>query len=286
MSNASASVRGRLTSLARKQGLSFQLIIIRYLQERFMYRLSQSSYRNNFYLKGGALIYALEGSKTRFTLDIDFLGREISNNMESIKAAFAEICNLPCSSDSVLFDSESVDAEIISEHNRQNGVRLFIDGSFHTIKQRLQIDIGFGDVVVPDPLIYIEYPVLLSDSDAPVILAYSPETLIAEKFQAMIELSLVNSRMKDFYDVYKVLTSGNFNLNSLEESIKATFFNRKTYYTENHSLFSSEFVTNPNRLQMWRAFLNKIGQNEKLSFSKVMDTITINLKPIWDRLKE
>ena len=150
----------------------------------------------------------------------------------------------------------------------------------------MQIDIGFGDVVVPDPLKYIEYPVLLSDSDVPVILAYSPETLIAEKFQAMIELSLVNSRMKDFYDVYKVLTSGNFNLNSLEESIKATFFNRITYYTENHSLFSSEFVTNPNRLQMWRAFLNKIGQDETLSFSQVMDTITINLKPIWDRLKE
>ena len=150
----------------------------------------------------------------------------------------------------------------------------------------MQIDIGLGDVVVPDPLKYIEYPVLLSDSDVPVILAYSPETLIAEKFQAMIELSLVNSRMKDFYDVYKVLTSGNFNLNSLEESIKATFFNRITYYTENHSLFSSEFVTNPNRLQMWRAFLNKIGQDETLSFSQVMDTITINLKPIWDRLKE
>ncbi len=284
MSDISASVRGRLTSLARKQGVSFQLVIIRYLQERLIYRLSQSSYRDNFYLKGGALIYVLEGSKTRFTLDIDLLGKAISNNMQSIKAAFREICSLPCPSDGVTFNSETIDTETISEHNRQNGVRLFIDGGFHTIKQRLQIDIGFGDVVVPDPIQYIEYPVLLSNSKVPVIIAYSPETLIAEKFQAMIELSSANSRMKDFYDVYKILISKNIDLNSLEESIKATFLNRQTVYIENHSLFSSEFATNPNRLQMWRAFLNKIGEDEKLSFVQVMDTITIHLKPVWDNL--
>ena len=242
MSNISASVRGRLASLARKQGVSFQLVIIRYLQERLIYRLSQSRYRDNFYLKGGALVYALQGSKTRFTLDIDLLGKAITGNMQIIKAAFAEICSLACPSDGVSFNSETIDAEIISEHNRQNGIRLFIYGGFHTIKQRLQIDIGFGDVVVPDPIQYIEYPVLLSDSEVPVIIAYSPETLIAEKFQAMIELSSVNSRMKDFYDVYKILISRNIDVNSLEESIKATFLNRQTFYTENHSLFSCVYI--------------------------------------------
>ena len=101
----------------------------------------------------------------------------------------------------------------------------------------------------------------------------------------MIELSSANSRMKDFYDVYKILISKNIDLNSLEESIKATFLNRQTVYIENHSLFSSEFATNPNRLQMWRAFLNKIREDEKLSFAQVMDTITIHLKPVWDNLK-
>ena len=180
-----------------------------------------------------------------------------------------------------MFNSKNIATEIISEHNTHNGIRLFIEGSFHTIKQRLQIDIGFGDVVVPDPPTYIEYPVLLLESEVPVILAYSPETLVAEKFQAMIELSTINSRMKDFYDVYKILK-----LESLEKSVKATFLNRQTYYTENHSLFSSEFFTDPGRLQMWRAFLNKIGHDEQLSFAKVMDTITIHLKPIWDGLKK
>jgi len=286
MNGSSASIRARLLNIAKEQGLSFQLIIVRYLQERLLYRVSQSKYRNKFYLKGGALIYAFEGSKTRYTLDIDLLGKEIANNTQTIKSAFAEIVSIPCPADGVWFNPEAIDAEIISEQDKYNGIRLFIEAGFHTIKQRMQVDIGFGDVIVPTDNKNLEFPVLLAESEVPVLLAYSTETLIAEKFQAMIELSLANSRMKDFYDVHKLIISNKYSIKTLKEAIRATFINRSTPYTENHSLFSEDFFTDPYRLKMWKAFLNKIGQDKDLNFLDVGKTITTILKPIWEGLKD
>jgi len=285
MKDSVASIRGRLLNLAKEQGLSFQLIIIRYLQERLLFRISQSNYRDKFYLKGGALIYAYQGSKTRYTLDIDLLGKEIANNAETIKSIFKEIVDIQYSIDGVWFDSESIQAEIISELEKYNGIRILIDAGFHTIKQRMQVDIGFGDVIVPEPNRNLEFPVLLPESEIPVIIAYSTETLIAEKFQAMVELSEANSRMKDFYDVFKLIESKKFDSSKLKESVIATFENRNTYYFDNHSLFTESFFTDPNRLKMWKAFLNKIGQDKDLNFSEVGKTITETLKPIWESLK-
>lgn len=166
------------------------------------------------------------------------------------------------------------------------GIRLLIAAGFHTIKQRMQVDIGFGDVIVTTDNKNLEFPVLLAESEVPVLLAYSTETLIAEKFQAMIELSLVNSRMKDFYDVHKLIISEKYNIITLKEAIRATFLNRSTPYTENHSLFAEDFFTDTNRLRMWKAFLNKIGQDKDLDFSEVGKTITTTLKPIWDSLEK
>ena len=285
MKDSTASIRARLLNLSKEQGLSFQFIIIRYLQERLLFRISQSKYRNKFYLKGGALIYAFEGSKTRYTLDIDLLGKEIANNTQTIKSAFAEIVSVPCPADGVWFNPETIQADIISEQEKYNGIRLYIDAGFHTIKQRMQVDIGFGDVIVPSTNTNLEYPVLLAESEVPVLLAYSTETLIAEKFQAMIELSLANSRMKDFYDVHKLIISQKYNPKTLEEAIRATFTNRNTTYTENHSLFYDDFFTDQNRVKMWKAFLNKIGQDKDLNFSEVGKTITSNLRPIWEGLR-
>lgn len=284
MKDSSASIRARLLNIAKKQGLSFQLIIIRYLQERFLYRLSQSRYKNKFYLKGGALIYAFGGSKTRFTLDIDLLGKEIANNTQTIKSAFEEIASIPCPGDKVWFKTETIHAEIISEQDKYNGIRLLIDAGFHTIKQRMQIDIGFGDVVVPATDFILEYPVLLTGSEAPVLLAYSTETLIAEKFQAMIELSSANSRMKDFYDVHKIIVSHKFDPATLKEAVRATFANRNTTFIDNHSLFTNDFFIDQNRIKMWAAFLNKIGKDKDLNFFEVKETMFSVLKPIWEDL--
>ena len=132
----------------------------------------------------------------------------------------------------------------------------------------------------------LEYPILLDDMQVPVIQAYSKETVIAEKFQAMIELSVANSRMKDFYDVYKLLADNEFDNGTLEEAIKATFANRDTSYAENHALFSADFATNTLRKRSWTAFLNKINRDKELEFEEVMRLISEKLLPYWAKMKE
>lgn len=142
-----------------------------------------------------------------------------------------------------------------------------------------------GDIVIP-VVQELEYPILLDEMQVPIIQAYSIETVIAEKFQAMIELSVANSRMKDFYDVYKLLTDNEFDNDTLEEAIIATFENRETSYTENHALFSADFATNTLRKRSWTAFLNKINRDKELEFEEVMRLISEKLLPYWAKMKE
>jgi len=284
MNNHAASIRARLLNLAKKEGIDFQLIILRFLHERFLYRLSVSAYSQQLILKGGAFIYAMQGIKSRPTTDIDLLGMQLSNDVEVLCEAFRHICAVQ-SADEVTFNPESVVGELITEHNKYNGIRLYIDASFHTVRQRIQIDVGFGDIVIP-VVQELEYPILLDDMQVPVIHAYSKETVIAEKFQAMIELSVVNSRMKDFYDVYMLLFDNEFNSDSLEEAIKTTFKNRRTSYIESHSLFTPEFASDRLRKRSWSAFLKKISKDQELTFEEVMQLIIKKLMPFWERMKD
>jgi len=270
-------------NISRRENIAFQVIIFRYLHERFLYRLSISKYANSFMLKGGNLLYALDGLKARPTIDVDFLGVNIQNELETIKDVFTVICDLK-SDDAVWFDVSTIEAEEITEQEKYSGVRLHIDAGFDTVRQRIQVDIGFGDVIVPEAQ-QIKYPVLLEESGTPLLSAYSVETIIAEKFQAMIELSTLNSRMKDFWDVYNLLKSSKINTQILEEAVKATFKNRGTSYVNDHALFSSGFKEDETGKKMWHAFLNKINTETKLDFEEVMQEITNTLKPIWERLK-
>jgi predicted nucleotidyltransferase component of viral defense system len=284
MSNRAVSIRAILLNLAKKEGIDFQLIIIRFLHERLLYRLSVSDYSQQLILKGGAFIYAMQGLKSRPTIDVDLLGTQISNDIEILCEVFREICIVK-SEDEVVFNQESVVGELITQQDKYNGVRLYIDASFHTVRQRIQIDVGFGDIVIP-VVQELEYPILLDDMQVPVIQAYSKETVIAEKFQAMIELSVANSRMKDFYDVYKLLAENEFDNDTLEEAIQATFANRETSYTENHALFTAEFATNLQRKRSWTAFLNKINRDKELKFEEILRLISEKLMPSWTKMKE
>jgi predicted nucleotidyltransferase component of viral defense system len=283
MSNRAASIRARLLNLAKKEGIDFQLIIIRFFHERLLYRLSVSDYSQQLILKGGAFIYAMQGLKSRPTIDVDLLGTQISNDIEVLCDVFRQICAIE-SEDEVAFIKESVVGELITQQDKYNGVRLYIDATFHTVRQRIQIDVGFGDIVIPI-VQELECPILLDDMQVPVIQAYSKETVIAEKFQAMIELSVANSRMKDFYDVYKLLADNEFDNGTLEEAIKATFVNRETSYAENHALFSVDFATNTLRKRSWKAFLNKINRDKELEFEEIMRLIGEKLLPYWVKMK-
>jgi hypothetical protein len=144
--------------------------------------------------------------------------------------------------------------------------------------------VAFGDVVIPKP-VKISYPTFFPDSDAPVIRAYSLETVLAEKFEAMIDLSTINSRMKDFYDVYQILVSNQLDPRQLSESVKATFANRKKGYAPGHALFSPSFVTDAGRVRQWKTFLKKNHLDASLEFDKVVREIVNSLSGIWESLK-
>jgi predicted nucleotidyltransferase component of viral defense system len=285
MKNIGKSVRNKLYNISKANSLSFQHLIIRYLHERLLYRISASRFNSNFYLKGGTLLYMFsKGNMWRYTMDIDFSLHHIEYNQQKIVDAFKDICTLQ-TNDGVVFDAKSISSGFIRENDMYGGIRVFIQSNLDTIKQRLQIDLGYGDAVFPKPT-QINYPVILDNLEIPLIFAYSVETVIAEKFHAMIELAEMNSRMKDFYDVYHLLMSEEYNPSMLEAAIKATFKQRKTGYTENHELFTNEFAENAMRVRQWKAFLKKINQPEAFAFANVIGEITSRLQPIWLSLSE
>lgn len=284
MKNKVASIQGRLLQFSRDNGQNHQLTLTRYFQERFLYRLTRSDYRSAFLLKGGVLIYAIHGIASRPTLDIDFLGRKIKNDLVSIKRVFQQICAIPDSNDGLTFDTEDIEAgEIIKEGNYA-GIRVRIPVQLGNIRQNLKIDIGFGDTIVPGP-VEMSYPTLLELAE-PIVLTYSIETLVAEKFEAMISLGQFNSRMKDFYDLYTILKGEDFELDVLRAAVGSTFENRSTPLTPNHSLFSKGFAEDEKRHSDWLAFLKKAGLEIDLRFSEVMKTIREWMEPIYqDMLK-
>ena len=276
------SIKARLLNIARDENVNYQQLIIRYLYERLLYRLSVSQYKEKFCLKGGALLYAFEKDFPRPTLDIDFLGLKIHNDIEMLKSVFCEVLAISCN-DGIEFNISTVRAEEINENNSYHGVQVVFEAKLDSIRQIMRIDIGFGDVIIPTAQ-ELSYPVLLEELPVPQIMAYSLESVVAEKFQAMIELSEVNSRYKDFYGVYKILVLQNLNTDILNEAVRATFANRGTLYQESHPLFLESFVKEENRNTQWKRFLKKIKQDEELKFEDVIKLIRIKLLPIYKDL--
>lgn len=255
--NYGKSIRSKLLNIAKEENTFYQTILTRYFQERLLYRISQTRYRNNFYLKGGALMYAYERFAARPTLDIDFLGNNISNEGESIVKAFKEICSVPYEEDGVTFDVEQITDQNITEFKDYHGIRLSIPVRMDTISQVMTMDIGFGDVVTPKP-VDLDYPILLEHLPSAKILAYSLETVIAEKLHAVVDLADQSSRMKDYYDLYTILHNEKFDVDVLQEAIIRTFENRHTPYDDNTMFFRKEFSENQQMQVRWQAFIKKI----------------------------
>ena len=275
------SVKAKLLNIARKDKLDYQVLIIRYLYERLLYRLAVSKFREKFCLKGGALLYAFEKEFPRPTMDIDLLGIKVENDAVTLKQIFTEIMLIPCKNDGVAFDVNSITIENIAENKTYHGIRLIFIAHLDSIRQTMKIDIGFGDVIIPAAQL-LSYPVLIHDLPAPTILAYPLETVVAEKFHAMIDLAESNSRYKDFYDVYKMLSQNDLNQKSLTEAIRATFHNRETNFKANHPLFSDDFAKDQNRNLQWSRFLKKINYSENLPFETVLSLIKSKLQSIFE----
>jgi predicted nucleotidyltransferase component of viral defense system len=283
--NYGKSIRTKLLNVAQKENVFHQTILTRYFQERLLYRMSQTKYRNNFYLKGGALMYAYERFAARPTLDIDFLGKNISNEGSSIVAAFKEICSVPYDEDGVIYDVDHITSQDITEFKDYHGIRLSIPVKMDTIAQVLTMDIGFGDVVTPNP-IDLDYPILLEHLPAVNIMAYSQETVIAEKMHAIVDLADQSSRMKDYYDLYHILTKEKYDSNTLQKAIENTFENRHTSYDADNLFFGQNFAHNQQMQVRWQAFMRKITKAEDVSFNDVVSYLQTQLRPYWERLSK
>lgn len=283
--NSGKSVKERLLNLSKAEHYNPQMMISRYMQERLLYRLSISNYRERFILKGGALLYAHDRFEARPTLDIDFMATRINNDKENIKRIIKEICNVDCVPDGSSYDADTVETEDITVNKEYHGVRVSVVAHLDTARQRVSMDIGFGDVVTPAPQ-ELAFPALIDTVPQAEIKAYSLETVVAEKFHAMIVLSLANSRMKDFFDVYRILVTDKVDDEILPEAIRFTFANRGTGYRENHPLFTEEFFASKDRQSFWKGFLRKIKYSEIIEFQTVVLLIKDRLQPYWESLRD
>ncbi|WP_299459101.1 nucleotidyl transferase AbiEii/AbiGii toxin family protein [uncultured Microscilla sp.] len=235
------SIKAKLKRIAQEKGVPFMTILFRYFHERILYRLSVSDYKDNFCLKGGSLLYAMKQEASRPTKDIDFLGQQISNDTDNLIKTFKEIFQIDYQEDGVTFDLDSITTEQITENSAYAGTKIKIDVCLGKIRNKMQIDIGFGDVITPTSE-EIKFPTFLDNMDVPLIKAYNAQSIIAEKFQAMIDLGTSNGRVKDFYDVYNLLLREEYD--DLEPAILKTLSVRNTPYTQNHVLFTQEFAQN------------------------------------------
>ena len=281
--NYGLSVRDKLRAYQTDK-VTYQQVLIRYLHERLLYRLSVSRFSQRFFLKGGALMFAHERFAARPTVDIDFMGDRISNDMENIRRTFMEICAIEYPEDGVTFDTDKITVSEITPDREYQGVQLHVTAHLDTIVQNLSMDIGFGDIIIPHP-IELDYPALLDGMEDIPVMAYSLETVVAEKFQTMIARTVLNSRMKDFYDVYSILSHNTLDEANLQLAVAEVMKNRDTHYEENHPLFTEEFATDASRNNQWAAFVRKNKIDDVPPFPEVLRYICNRMKPIWESLR-
>ncbi len=253
-----ASVRQRLLNQARAQERSFQELLQYYAMERFLYRLSKSRHAEQFILKGALLLTAWRAPLSRATMDIDLLGRT-SNELEHIRVLFGQLCDAESERDGIEFASESVKVARIKEDADYEGVRVHFRAVLARARIPMQVDIGFGDVVNPG-VIEIEYPTLLGFS-APVLRAYPKETVVAEKLEAVTALEMLNSRMKDFFDLWALSRLYDFDGPTLLRAIKATFDHRATAIEARPVGLEDEFANDRAKSMQWTAFLRRSHLN-------------------------
>jgi predicted nucleotidyltransferase component of viral defense system len=256
--NIGVSVRARLLNLAKQRNQPFELLLIRYTLERFLYRLSTSKHRERFALKGAMLMRHWLDDPHRPTRDLDLLGFGDSDPELTLKI-FREICAVKAD-DAVVFDVDGLVVDRVRDEYGYSGLRLKTYATVDGARVRVVIDIGYGDATEPG-LNDIELPVLL-DQPAPNLRAYPYETVIAEKFQAMVALGLANSRLKDFYDIWILAQTCDFKDGRLAQAIAATFARRKTEIpTERPDGLTLAFASDPTKQQQWNGFVEEVAVN-------------------------
>lgn len=274
--NVPASVRARLRNQAKRDQRSFDELLAYFANERFLYRLSQSEHDNLFILKGALMLRVWQSPNPRPTKDIDLLGRT-SNEEPNIVALMRDVLNVEVQPDGLIFDPATIKTEPITENAQYGGIRIRFLGTLGTAQHHMQIDVGFGDVVYPKP-VAVDFPAIL-DFPAPRMLCYSRESTIAEKLEAMVQWDMLNSRMKDFYDIWLLSRQFDFNSHELAKAIRLTFKQRGTQLPWMVPAFTKQFIDN--KQDQWSNFHGRLQQHHvPVSFADIVALIAEFLSPV------
>lgn len=276
--DTAASVKQKLLNKARENGRPFNEILQYYVMERFLFRLSKSTHNKRFILKGAMMLRAWQSPELRPTMDIDMLGIT-SNEIDNIVSQIKDIALVDVEPDGLLFNTSTITAEEITEDADYRGVRISMQAFLDKAKIKIQVDIGFGDVVHPG---YgeLRLPTVL-DMPAPVLLGYSKESAIAEKFQAMVKLGIINSRMKDFYDIWLLSRQYDFDKITLAEAIRLTFENRETALPDEIVAFSDNFIQE--KQIQWTAFRKRLDHEHiPEDFREIVNIIKDFILPVLE----
>lgn len=280
LKNISASVKQRLLNLAKKNKRPFNELLQYYAMERFLYRLSLSEHIDKFVLKGALMLRTLGMPDIRPTMDIDLLGKT-KNIEKNISALITDILLIETPSDGLTFDKKSIKFENITEEADYTGLRVLFKAFLGNARINLQVDIGFGDTIYPGPVKNI-LPCLLNH---PVtsLLCYSVESAIAEKFEAMVKLGSLNSRMKDFFDIWMLSNQYTMPQENLTQAIILTFKKRNTHLEKTLEAFSQEFIDS--RKQMWLTYCKRLKlKHFPTDFKIIVSEIESFLAPIIDKI--
>ena len=269
--NYAHSIKQKLLNLARSEGVDFQVILTKYTLERFLARLTESEFKDEFVLKGAMLFQIWSETSNRATRDLDFLSFG-SNEIVELLGKIKQICLISISEDGLTFKLDEVTGERIKKEQEYEGVRLHIPAFLERTKIALRIDVGFGDVVKP-AIQETFFPTLLG-FPLPKIRTYPPETVIAEKFQALVDLGMTNSRLKDFYDLHFLSQNFEFDREILVQAITATFERRKTPIPSKIPIaLTEEFSENANKNTQWKSFLRKSNIREQITLAQTINDL-------------
>jgi predicted nucleotidyltransferase component of viral defense system len=281
--NIALSNRAKLLNISREKGPSFQELVQYFAMFRFIYRMSISDVASRFILKGALLLHAQDIAPTRSTFDIDLLG-QIDNSREAIAKAIKQIIDQDVEPDGLEFHTDTIVISDITRESGYAGSRVNFKATLDTIRIPMQIDIGFGDKVIPEP-VQIHMPSLIGYPSA-TLRGYAFETSIAEKTHVMFQRELLNSRMKDFYDIWLLLRQVKLNQSLLGEAIAGTFTQRRTEIPMNSILFTDDFLNDADKQKQWAAFRRKRGlENAPQEFAAIAKDVLAFLKPALDRAR-
>ena len=280
MADIAASVLAKLKNKAKAVGISYQQCLQLFFQEEFLRRLALSRYAENFVLKGGLFIYTLTNFESRATVDVDFLMRGLNNDLTRMDEIIADILAVNTGNDFVTFKAGKT--EPIAVQRKYHGVSTQITGYIKNVRVPFNVDIGVGDVIVPNAQ-RRSIQTQLEGYAKPEILTYSLESTIAEKFDAILQRFELTGRMKDFYDIYYLSRSFDFDGLKLQTAIQETLQNRGTAYEKDSFSRVLALADDEDMQTKWRYFLKTLG-NPEIAFANIMEGIKVFLLPVWEAI--